>query len=506
MHQSYEIRNPKSEIRIRVSTFVLRASGRRSGFTLIELLVVIALLLFLLAMTVALWPKFNERQKVQKGADQLAEWLLTAKQMAKRDGAPRGLRLSIDPNGFCSTAYYIEQLPDLKGGLVTVLPGAKFAWLTQNASGGQTVDITGGADTPPFGNKPVWAVLPGDRLEVVVNSGFLSNDVGPNPTKLTYVIADTAVLAWGGAPSFTPTLMGLQLGTAVQVVPPISPQPNGWSSRGAAFGGVDTLGFMVPPPVPPPVGPTINQIYVADLTNITVGTNLVIDQATPPSPSVFPNGAVNAPVVPPEERVRVIGGAIGPYAPMLPFVTVDPGQPAGTSAGYLYVQGAGTGGGLLYAPPSPPPTYHSTSPAKLFPVRSYRYPYQTQDYRIIRQPRVLTGENPLELPQNVVVDFTFTPPMTTPNLSFVPGLAPGQTQVDILFSPSGALLSTDQTIGSKAIFWLRDRTLNPPDPPGDQVLIGVFFQTGQISAHPPDLSNPPNSYFNYFLDGRSSGM
>jgi prepilin-type N-terminal cleavage/methylation domain-containing protein len=469
--------------------------ARRSGFTLIELLVVIALLIFILAMTVALWPKFSERQKVQKGADLLAEWLLTAKQQARRDGAPRGLRLAIDPNGFCTTAYYTEQLPDLKGGLVTVQPGLASAWFTQNiATGGQTqtVDITGGNDAPPFNNKALWAVQPGDRLEVVVNSGFLSNDTiaGPNPTKLTYVITDEAVLAWGPAPSFTPMLMQVQLDAPVQLL-----GSGNWSSRGAAFGGVDTVGIMVVPPVPPPMGPTINQIYVADVTNITVGTQLVIDQAAPGSPPVLPNGAFNAPTNAPEEKVRVIGGSPAAYGPMLPNIVIDPSQPVGSSAGYLYVSGSGNGGGLLYAPPTPPNPgpYHSTKAA--FPVRNYRYPYQTEDYRIIRRPRVLTGENPLELPQNVVVDFTQSFPV----------FVAGQTQFDILFSPSGSVLFTDLT-SSKTIFWLRDRTLNPPDPPGDQVLIGVFSRTGQISAHPPDFSNPPVSYFNYFLDGRSSGM
>jgi type II secretory pathway pseudopilin PulG len=468
---------------------------------LIELLVVIALLLFLLAMTVALWPKFSERQKVQKGADLLAEWLLTAKQQAKRDGAPRGLRLAIDANGFCTTAYYTEQLPDLSGGLVTLQPGVPFAWFTQNASGGQTVDITGGADAPPFGNKSLWAVQPGDRLEVIINSGFLSNDVstlfaGPNPTKLTYVITpDESVLAWGPAPSFTPTLMQVRLDAPAQVTPPIAPNPNGWSSRGAAFGGVDTMGSMIVPPMGS--GLPCNQIYVDDITNITVGTQLVIDQLQlPPAvPAVLPNGQPNTPAPPPpypgpsapEEKVRVIA--------VIPDTT-----PIGTSGGVLTVFGSGYQNGLFYAPTDPPnqppntKPYHAAFPSR-FSVRSYRYPYQTQDYRIIRRPRVLTGENPLELPQNVVVDFT---------QSF-PAFAPGQTQFDILFSPSGAVLFTDLT-SSKTIFWLRDRTLNPPDPPGDQVLIGVFSRTGQISAHPPDFSNPPVSYFNYFLDGRSSGM
>src|SRR4051812_12597701 len=102
-----------------------RAPGAhpRPAFTLIELLVVIAILVMMIAIVALFAPKLGERQKTAKGADQLQGWLLEVKQLAKRDGAPRGVRLYIDPaTGYCNELSYIEQLPDLTGGLMSVLP------------------------------------------------------------------------------------------------------------------------------------------------------------------------------------------------------------------------------------------------------------------------------------------------------------------------------------------------------------------------------------------------
>ena len=74
---------------------MLRATlfRRRPGFTLVELLVVIALFVLLLAMGAAVFPSLANSQKVVRSADRLSGWLLIAKARAKRDGAPRGLRV-----------------------------------------------------------------------------------------------------------------------------------------------------------------------------------------------------------------------------------------------------------------------------------------------------------------------------------------------------------------------------------------------------------------------------
>src|SRR5436309_11744036 len=100
-----------------------RTPRQRPSFTLIELLVVIAILVTLIAIVALFAPRLGQRQKTPKGADQLQGWLLEAKQRAKRDLAPRGLRLLIDPaTGYCSEMNFIEQLPDLTGGLIVYAP------------------------------------------------------------------------------------------------------------------------------------------------------------------------------------------------------------------------------------------------------------------------------------------------------------------------------------------------------------------------------------------------
>jgi type II secretory pathway pseudopilin PulG len=89
---------------------------------LIELLVVITMLAFLAALTALFFPRFQERQQVEIGASRLSSWLLIAKQMAKRDGLPTGLRLSgavaTGADG-PSTFYYIQQPDDFAQGVYT---------------------------------------------------------------------------------------------------------------------------------------------------------------------------------------------------------------------------------------------------------------------------------------------------------------------------------------------------------------------------------------------------
>src|SRR5437899_3994285 len=76
-----------------MSRLDLRIVGRQRGFTLVEMLVVLALMLVLAALAVAFIPRMNDRAKTPRGASQLQMWLLIARQWAKRDGVPTGVRL-----------------------------------------------------------------------------------------------------------------------------------------------------------------------------------------------------------------------------------------------------------------------------------------------------------------------------------------------------------------------------------------------------------------------------
>jgi hypothetical protein len=89
-------------------------TSRHAGFTLIELLVALAVAITIMAVSVAvLNTGVIESQRIITSADRVSQWLLTAKNRAKRDGRPRGVRFyrsATDPS-LLTEAQYIE-LPE----------------------------------------------------------------------------------------------------------------------------------------------------------------------------------------------------------------------------------------------------------------------------------------------------------------------------------------------------------------------------------------------------------
>jgi prepilin-type N-terminal cleavage/methylation domain-containing protein len=164
---------------------------------------------------------------------------------------------------------------------------------------------------------------------------------------------------------------------------------------------------------------------------------------------------------------------------------------------YLEIQG----GGLLHLitavtgmPAGPKPatsigdTLHLNSP----PANANALSIPTAQYRIVRAPRLLTGETPLQLPQDVAIDLAVSLPSTG---SFTGNL-------DLLFAPSGAVLALP-TMTSPVTFWVRDTTQDSIVA-GDPRLVAVQYGTGFIAVHPVDPT--PGSYYIYTMDGRSSGL
>src|SRR4051794_15234051 len=96
-----------------------RGTRRRPGFTLVELLVAMGIMVLLATLIVALAPSFKDRQKTQKGADQLQQWLLSSKRMAARAQSPRGLRIMPVDIKFQSTGT-VTQAQVTAGTFVTV--------------------------------------------------------------------------------------------------------------------------------------------------------------------------------------------------------------------------------------------------------------------------------------------------------------------------------------------------------------------------------------------------
>jgi hypothetical protein len=137
----------------------------------------------------------------------------------------------------------------------------------------------------------------------------------------------------------------------------------------------------------------------------------------------------------------------------------------------------------------------------------------TAEYRIIRQPRVLTGETPLQLPAGICID---------PNPKLAGDTNGFGVPADIMFSPQGGVLNSGGR--DSIILWVRDYTkdlgpqLLPNQPPntypisawppggqpGEQFLILIQTHTGFIAQHPIDTSS--GNPYRFTQDARSSGL
>jgi prepilin-type N-terminal cleavage/methylation domain-containing protein len=168
----------------------------RRGFTLIELMVVITIMLLLIGLAAGLSPRISAKKKMTKAAEQIIGVLKTAKQRAKRDGMPTGVRLYVNPTLSAGDPqlYFIQELvPIQQPDALTGIPpnptmGIQGSVLVARASSQPAdpqnpdaatskklgmmasftnVDFTGG-----FGSATNrYPVQPGDYLEV--NGGGL---------------------------------------------------------------------------------------------------------------------------------------------------------------------------------------------------------------------------------------------------------------------------------------------------------------------------------------------
>jgi prepilin-type N-terminal cleavage/methylation domain-containing protein len=124
----------------------------------------------------------------------------------------------------------------------------------------------------------------------------------------------------------------------------------------------------------------------------------------------------------------------------------------------------------------------------------------TTNFRILRQPRILIGEEPLTLPNNYAANFAPIPGSgsTLPgtNVALGPSLYP-----EILFSPTGAVIGTN---AGTPILWISvwDTTMEVPDP--NRVgIVGIQGRSGFIGAYSVSLSGNP---FLFVQMARESGL
>lgn len=141
---------------------------RRDGFTLVELIVVITIILLITALGAALLPRFLDNQNQTRAVDQFTQWLLTAKQRAKRDGVNTGIRILPGSDGLATQMMYVQQPEPYTAGTcqsITANQGQKTATFVANSVDFQGAGAFGvGIDDPVTGGG--WIVQPGDYLEL----------------------------------------------------------------------------------------------------------------------------------------------------------------------------------------------------------------------------------------------------------------------------------------------------------------------------------------------------
>ncbi len=122
----------------------------------------------------------------------------------------------------------------------------------------------------------------------------------------------------------------------------------------------------------------------------------------------------------------------------------------------------------------------------------------TTNYRIIRQPRILIGEEPLTLPNNYAANFGNIPGTTSPGCNVLPGPS---GNYEILFSPMGAVIGSNAG-NPTIVISVWDTTMEVPDP--NRVgIVGIQSRSGFIGAYGVSLSSNP---FLFVQTARESGL
>jgi prepilin-type N-terminal cleavage/methylation domain-containing protein len=212
-----------------------------------------------------------------------------------------------------------------------------------------------------------------------------------------------------------------------------------------------------------------------------------IQQPDPLSGTPGPNGAT---------LVRTINGIVvfsgvdftQGNAPSSEWL-VQPGDYLEVHGGGVYYIGAVANGFELVLGPGNRPTAYDSSLNITIP---------TSNFRILRQPRILIGEQPLTLPNNYAVNFNTLPGTSSAGSNV--GQAPNGFH-EIMFSPTGAVVGANAHNG-RLLLSVYDQTMTPFDI--NRVgIVAVQCRTGFIGAY---SAAPGTDPFLFAELGRESGL
>jgi len=133
------------------------------------------------------------------------------------------------------------------------------------------------------------------------------------------------------------------------------------------------------------------------------------------------------------------------------------------------------------------------------------------DYRVIRMPRTIPGENKIDIPDEYEISLSRYGFITTGKESFARSNLPistlGGGTYDIIFDPTGTVSSPG--LSGDAVLWLHKFT-NPPTDFSSDALICIRKINGKVAAFPVDrinLSQPEDSSpFGFTKDPRNEGL
>jgi prepilin-type N-terminal cleavage/methylation domain-containing protein len=132
-------------------------------------------------------------------------------------------------------------------------------------------------------------------------------------------------------------------------------------------------------------------------------------------------------------------------------------------------------------------------------------------YQIVRQTRLIAGENPITLPNNVVIyiapsPLPLPPPVAiaqiAPSVQIPNGQFPSQPgNLEILFDPAGGVMNRGGS--TPIVFVLLDSSADNPLDPNSTRVLTLYPRTGSIAANPV---GPAGNPLQYALNGSPSGL
>lgn len=409
---------------------------RRSAFTLVELLVVLGIIAGVAAMFIPIVLNMSDRNQVPKAASMVENSLSIAKSRAVSERRPCGIRLIL-----------------ANSALRNLTTGQGFAWYDQI----QYIEVQG-----DYNQHWVWGFSNNTGPTVVSQPWFSRNPaitppdiVVPSPYDLPVDYDDISVSA--GPFTFTALVdTAGTVGTKTNIprnkllfgpISPLQPAANRWQGAKALASGI---------------------FYRAQRFEFSFVDNI--------NANIVANVSTLAARVQPGDKVEING-----VGELYTIVSVSAATGSGGRATSFNVNVSATANAI------PVPVIELDRPltSDVMPSVNGR-----ANYRIIRQPRVIEALPPVKLPQDVVIDFTntrvaffATPPATSagpllgvrPNADIdstgtisMSGISSGinttlitginQTAVanrvapqfiDILFSPTGEILPTNQDFGNQ---------------------------------------------------------